>query len=75
MSADTLHLSAWAHTRKASIARSRANDGLENGVEQYKKKVDSTYRPGYGTVLFFESHKILEDWGGKMPNYSKVRSP
>ena len=46
---------------------------IEKGVSEYKKKVDSTYRTGYGTVLFFESHKILEDWGKKMPNYSKVR--
>ena len=45
---------------------------IEKGVSEYKKKVDSTYRTGYGTVLFFESHKILEDWGKKMPNYSKV---
>jgi predicted oxidoreductase (fatty acid repression mutant protein) len=44
----------------------------EQHVSGYKKKVDSTYRPGYGTVLFFESHKILEEWAQKMPNYSKV---
>ena len=44
----------------------------EEHVEGFKKKVDSTYRPGYGTILFFESHKIIEDWGKKMPNYSKV---
>lgn len=53
--------------------RDRSADGAEKGVSEYKKKVDSTYRTGYGTVLFFESHKILEDWGKKMPNYSKVR--
>jgi len=45
---------------------------IEKGVSEYKKKVDTTYRTGYGTVLFFESHKVLEDWGKKMPNYSKV---
>ena len=45
---------------------------VEKGVSEYKKKVHTTYRTGYGTVLFFESHKILEDWGKKMPNYSKV---
>ena len=45
---------------------------IEKGVSEYKKKVDTTYRTGYGTVLFFESHKVLEDWGQKMPNYSKV---
>jgi len=46
--------------------------GVEKGVSEYKKKVDSTYRPGYGTVLFFEDHKVLEEWGQKMPNYSKA---
>jgi hypothetical protein len=46
---------------------------VEKHVSDYKKKVDSTYRTGYGTVLFFESHKVLKDWGEKMPNYSKVR--
>jgi hypothetical protein len=55
-------------------ACSKTNDA-EKGVSEYKKKVDTTYRTGYGTVLFFESHKILEDWGKKMPNYSKVRLP
>jgi hypothetical protein len=49
-------------------------DCTESHVSDYKKKVDSTYRPGYGTVLFFESHKILEEWAQKMPNYSKVSS-
>lgn len=43
--------------------------GARNG---FKGQVDNAFRTGYGTVLFFEDQAVLDEWSGKMPNYSAV---
>lgn len=45
---------------------------IEEHVKGFTDKVNNTFRTGYGTVLFFEDHKVIKGWGEKMPNYSKV---
>lgn len=47
---------------------------IEDHVKSFTDKVNNTFRTGYGTVLFFENHKVIKGWGEKMPNYAKVRS-
>lgn len=48
---------------------------VEEHVKGFTDKVNNTFRTGYGTVLFFEDHKVIKEWGNNMPNYSKVSPP
>jgi predicted oxidoreductase (fatty acid repression mutant protein) len=39
----------------------------------FKGQVDHAFRPGYGSILFFEDQAVLDEFSGKMPAYSAVR--
>jgi predicted oxidoreductase (fatty acid repression mutant protein) len=45
----------------------------ESHIDTLLSKVNGSFRTGYGTILFFDSHKILEDFGTIIPIYAKVR--
>lgn len=52
---------AWNREEKDEAAR----DG-------FKAKVDAAYRPGYGSVIFFEDQATLDAWSAKMPQYTQA---
>ena len=57
--------------------RRRVRDGATDKIEKrngFKGQVDHAFRPGYGSILFFEDQAVLDEFSGKMPAYSAVRS-
>lgn len=58
------------------IVRRPVRDGATDKIEKrngFKGQVDHAFRPGYGSILFFEDQAVLDEFSGKMPAYSAVR--
>lgn len=65
-------LPSWRRGDHEAARRDGATDEIEkrNG---FKGQVDHAFRPGYGSILFFEDQAVLDEFSGKMPAYSAVR--
>lgn len=41
----------------------------EKGADE---QIETRYKQGYGTVLFFEDQSVVHEWCGKIPSFAQV---
>lgn len=56
----------------ASERTGPADNDVADQEAFWENKIDSAYRPGYGTVLFFEDDAVVKGWQENMPPLASV---